>query len=276
MGMLDDTASLISARSSHSKRSKRDRSDRHKHRSRSRSRSHSRSRHHSHSHGHPHGHSHGGGGVVETISGYAASFFGGGGDDDDDHGHRHRSSSRHSKHSKHGSSKDKGFFNNNNASRSSFFSGFGAGGASHSPSYYKRSPRPNFVSRVLRRLKRLLRDLVYYAKRHPLKVFMLVIMPLITGGALTALLARFGLRLPPSLTRMLGVASKAATGDGIGLVGEAVRMASSAGVGAGVTKTSIERGRDGGMQWERRSVEKDSWGGGGWGDGLMGIAKMFS
>ncbi|KAK3362266.1 hypothetical protein B0T25DRAFT_1698 [Lasiosphaeria hispida] len=284
MGFLDDTASLISVRSSHSKRSKKSRSHRHKDRSRSRSRSRSGSRHHSHSHrdSHSHGHSHeGGGGVAETISGYAASIFGGGGggDDDDDngYGHHHRSSSRHSKHSKHGSSKDKGFFSNNNASRSSFFSGFGAGGASRSPSYYKRSPRPNFVSRVLRRLKRLLRDLVYYAKRHPLKVFMLVIMPLVTGGALTALLARFGLRLPPSLTRMLGLASKAATGDGIGLVGEAVRMASVAGVGAGITKTSIERGRDGGMQWERRSVEKDSFGGGGgWGDGLMGIAKMFS
>jgi hypothetical protein len=94
---------------------------------------------------------------------------------------------------------------------------------------------------------------------------MLVLMPLITGGALTALLARFGLRLPPTIERMMGLASRAASGDGIGLVGEAMRMASGGG------NVSIERGRDGGMQWERRSVERDS----GWGDGLMGVAKMF-
>jgi hypothetical protein len=41
-------------------------------------------------------------------------------------------------------------------------------------------------------------------KKNPLKVFMLVIMPLITGGALTTLLARFGIRLPVGLERMFG------------------------------------------------------------------------
>ncbi|KAK0624727.1 hypothetical protein B0T17DRAFT_616912 [Bombardia bombarda] len=253
-------------------------------RSRSKSRSHSRSRHgaaHS-SHSHSHSHSHAGGG---GLGGLAASIFGGGADDDSDldykrtkSHHHHRSSSSHHKDKE----KDRSFFNLGNASRSSFFSGFGG---NRSPSYYKRSPRPNFVSRVLRRLKRLLRDLVYYAKRHPLKVFMLVIMPLITGGALTALLARFGLRLPRVVERMLGMAAKAGSGDSIGLVGEAVRMASG-GLGGGVSKSgfnhshaSIERGRDGGIQWERRSVEKDNFGGGGggmWGDGLKGIYKMFS
>lgn len=120
-------------------------------------------------------------------------------------------------------------------------------------------------------MKRLFRDLVYYAKRHPMKVFVLVLMPLITGGFLTALLARFGLRLPPSIERMLGVATKAATGDGIGLVGEAVRMAGQLG-GAGGS-VSIERGRNGGMQWEKRQVDTEV--GGGWGGGLMGVAKMF-
>ncbi len=113
---------------------------------------------------------------------------------------------------------------------------------------------------------------------------MLVIMPLITGGALTALLAKFGLRLPASITKMLGIAGKAATGDSLGLVGEAVRMASGAGIGGGlaggITKaaTTVERGRDGGLQWERRSVEADGFGGG-WGDsfsGLTKVAKMFT
>ncbi|KAK3382906.1 hypothetical protein B0T24DRAFT_27397 [Lasiosphaeria ovina] len=286
MGLLDDTASLISGRSSHSKRhhksSKRSKSG-------SRSRSRSRTRHHSHSH------SAAAAGAGLGLSGIAASIFGGGDDGGHGHGHGHRdrggsdSDSSGHKHRKHKSSSSRGasFFGlggGGNASRSSFFSGFGAGGA-RSPSYYKRSPRPNFVSRVLRRLKRLLRDLVYYAKRHPLKVFMLVIMPLITGGALTALLARFGLRLPGVVEKMLGVATKAATGDSIGLVGEAVRMASgglggggSGGGGFNHAHASIERGRDGGMQWERRSVERDGYGrgAGGWGDGFKGIAKMFT
>lgn len=102
-----------------------------------------------------------------------------------------------------------------------------------SSSYYKRQPRANFVQKAYRKLKRLLRDLVYWAKRHPMKVFLLVIMPLITGGALTALLARFGLRLPPAVERMLGIAAKTAGGGSIGLMGEAVRMVSGGGGGGG-------------------------------------------
>jgi len=41
-------------------------------------------------------------------------------------------------------------------------------------------------------------------RRHPVKVFFLVIMPLITGGALTKILTTVGIRLPPQLERMLG------------------------------------------------------------------------
>jgi hypothetical protein len=126
---------------------------------------------------------------------------------------------------------------------------------------------------VIKHLKRLLRNLVYYAKRHPIRVFMLVIMPLVTGGALTALLARFGLRLPSGVERMLGIAAKATTGDSIGLVGEAVRMAST-GLAGGSGSVGLERGRSGGMEWDRRTVEREGLGGD-WGSGLMGIAKSF-
>ncbi|GAB1310790.1 Prenylated rab acceptor 1 [Madurella fahalii] len=271
MGMLDDAASVISARTSHSKRSKSHRSSRH-HRSRSRSRSRSR---HRHSHG-AHSTTGGGGGGGGGITGMAASFFGGGGSSESDSDRRRRRGhrSRHDHDDKRSS-----FFSLPNVSTRSFFSGFGGGGSG--TSHYKRSPRPGFVARALRKLKRLLRDLVYYAKRHPVKVFMLVIMPLVTTGALTALLARFGLRLPPFVERMLGVAAKAGAGDSAGLVGEAVRLVKN-GVGSGsnVTRSSafVERGRDGNMQWERRTVEKDflGRGAGGWGGGWKGIAKMFS
>jgi len=88
-----------------------------------------------------------------------------------------------------------------------------------------------------------------------MKVFMLVIMPLITGGALTGLLAKFGMRLPPGIEKMFG----AAGGAGIG------------------------RGRDGGMQFERSKVEASGPLGGlgsmmgsvGGIGGAVSLAKMF-
>ncbi|KAK3300794.1 uncharacterized protein B0H64DRAFT_449288 [Chaetomium fimeti] len=288
MGFLDDAASVMSGRTSHSKRSKSHRSSRHHHH-KDRSRSHERSRSRHRSSRSNVGSSGGGGGVGGAISGIAASVFGGD-EDEDDH---HRSSRRRSHHDTRrggGDSDDDGvrsFFGGGapNNSRGSFFSNFGGRPPhSSSSSHYRRSPRPGFIARLLKKLKRLFRDLLYYAKRHPTKVFMLVLMPLITGGALTALLARVGLRLPPFVERMLGVAARAGGGDSLGLVGEAVRMmsgaAAAAGGGSSVVRAGVERGREGGMQWERRSLERDfdgfGGGGGGWSDGLKGVMKMFS
>ncbi|KAI1800401.1 hypothetical protein F4811DRAFT_30945 [Daldinia bambusicola] len=165
-----------------------------------------------------------------------------------------------SHYSKHSSSRSS-FFGLGNGSTRSFFS---LGGHSNS-SYYKRQPRSSFIQRTLKKLRRLLRDLVYYAKRHPFKVFMLVVMPLITGGALTALLARFGLRLPPTIERMLGVAARAGSGDSVGLMNEAVRMAGGMGGGGsgGRNESNLAayRGRDGygygdgDFHWERHREE---------------------
>lgn len=41
-------------------------------------------------------------------------------------------------------------------------------------------------------------------RRHPVKVFILVVMPLITGGALAKLLGQFGIRLPRGLDQLVG------------------------------------------------------------------------
>ncbi|KAI1613950.1 hypothetical protein EDD37DRAFT_475867 [Exophiala viscosa] len=82
-------------------------------------------------------------------------------------------------------------------SASSFFS-FGGGGSSRG--HGRARPRSGFVNRI----RRFLREIYSYMRRHPLKVFLLVIMPLLTGGALAKLLAQVGLRLPPSLQRMMG------------------------------------------------------------------------
>ncbi|KAM5351670.1 hypothetical protein ACJ41O_004393 [Fusarium nematophilum] len=155
---------------------------------------------------------------------------------------------------KHNSSRSSFFGLGGNMSRSSFF-------GSNRSSYYKRSPRQGFIQKSYKQVKRLLRDLVHWAKRHPWKVFFLVIMPLITGGALTALLARFGLRIPPAIERMLGVASKAATGGSVGLVGEAVKMASNFGGNASVH-----------MERDTRSF---GGGDGNWGGGLADMAKKW-
>ncbi|KFY42737.1 hypothetical protein V494_02278, partial [Pseudogymnoascus sp. VKM F-4513 (FW-928)] len=89
-------------------------------------------------------------------------------------------------------------------STTSFFSvGSGARSATSS---YRRSPRRGLLARTYSRLRHLLRKLIHFLKTHPLKVFMLVIMPLITGGALTGLLARFGIRLPASLDKLAKLA----------------------------------------------------------------------
>ncbi|KAI4278522.1 MAG: hypothetical protein LQ337_000951 [Flavoplaca oasis] len=73
-----------------------------------------------------------------------------------------------------------------------------------SSSYYKRRPRNGYIQRMVHEIKKMLRNLVGYARRHPLKVFMLVLMPLITGGALHNILRQFGIRLPAGLNSLIG------------------------------------------------------------------------
>lgn len=72
-----------------------------------------------------------------------------------------------------------------------------------SSSYYKRRPRDGYIARLLHKIKGMLRDLYEYARRHPGRVFLLVL-PLVTGGALAGILKQFGIRLPPGLSRILG------------------------------------------------------------------------
>ena len=86
-----------------------------------------------------------------------------------------------------------------------------------------------------------------------MKVFMLVIMPLITGGALTGLLSRFGIRMPAGIERMFGGHS-------------------------GYGGTSIGRDRHGEFQFERSRVDGPLGGLGGLGGsvgGAISLAKMF-
>ncbi|PYI09026.1 hypothetical protein BO78DRAFT_405227 [Aspergillus sclerotiicarbonarius CBS 121057] len=60
-------------------------------------------------------------------------------------------------------------------------------------------PRSGFVQRVVRYIKRLLCDIYDYARRNPVKVLILVVIPLLTSGVLQKLLAMIGIRLPKSI-----------------------------------------------------------------------------
>ena len=142
---------------------------------------------------------------------------------------------------------------------------------SRSPtSYYNRSPRKGFLARCYKKLKHLLKKMKRYMKSHPLKVFMLVIMPLLSGGILTGLLARFGIRLPHGIEKFIAkISGKPTYKDFLG-------------VGMSAMGTGVGRDRYGEPQFERKrggGGALDSFGGiGGVMDGvggIMSVAKMF-
>lgn len=99
---------------------------------------------------------------------------------------------------------------NYNSSRG-FFSSNGSGGSSH----YKRRPRDGYISYLVHRLQRLLRDLWQYFRRHPVKAFFAVIVPLLSaGGAVGGLLKGMGFRIPPGLSSVFGTGSTSRGGGG--------------------------------------------------------------
>ena len=59
----------------------------------------------------------------------------------------------------------------------------------------------------------MVRELIEFVKRNPVKVVMLVL-PLVTGGALAGLLKRLGVRLPAGLVGLMGGAGKKDGGGG--------------------------------------------------------------
>ena len=56
---------------------------------------------------------------------------------------------------------------------------------------------------MLAQIKRYLRDIIDYARRNPLKVIMLIL-PLVTGGALAGILKTMGISLPAGLAGIMG------------------------------------------------------------------------
>jgi len=97
---------------------------------------------------------------------------------------------------------------------------------------------------------------------------MLVVMPLITGGALTGLLAKFGIRLPAGLEKLFGAGASAGYG--------------SSGFGSGgYGREGVGRDSYGNLRFERETAQGPLSAFGGV-SGLMGgagsainLAKMF-
>lgn len=91
--------------------------------------------------------------------------------------------------------------NGNHSSSRGFFSSTGSGGSSH----YKRRPRDGYISYLVHRLQRLIRELWQYFRKHPVKAFFAVIVPLISaGGAVGGLMKGLGFRIPPGLSSVFG------------------------------------------------------------------------
>ncbi|MCJ1282017.1 hypothetical protein MMC26_001340 [Xylographa opegraphella] len=130
------------------------------------------------------------------------------------HSHSHRRSSPDRSHSHRSESPRGAFVRHHSPSAASTTSrGFFSRPHRASTSSYKRSPREGYIARLVSQIRRLLRNLIEYARNNPMKMFMLVVMPLITGGALTKVLGTMGIRLPAALA---GMGGGRGAGGGIG------------------------------------------------------------
>lgn len=100
---------------------------------------------------------------------------------------RHRSSHHHSA----------GRPRSTGSAPSSYFSAFSSSPYTEkhrtsSSSAYKRSPRPNLIVRMYEKARKLIRDFLRYARKHPLKVIVPLIAAIMGGGALVGLVKRMG------------------------------------------------------------------------------------
>lgn len=84
---------------------------------------------------------------------------------------------------------------------------------SSSSSPRRARPRAGFIQRVIHQIKRVLREIYRYARRHTAKVLFMVVVPLLTSGVLPKLFSMIGLRLPQGL---LGGKFAQALGAGAG------------------------------------------------------------
>ncbi|KAL5333755.1 hypothetical protein BJX70DRAFT_46452 [Aspergillus crustosus] len=80
-------------------------------------------------------------------------------------------------------------------------------------------PRSGFIQRIIRYIRRLFRDISSYARKHPMKVLMLVVVPLITSGVLVKLFAMIGIHLPKHIFGGSSSSSSSRSGGDGGMAG---------------------------------------------------------
>ncbi|KAI9859606.1 MAG: hypothetical protein M1813_006537 [Trichoglossum hirsutum] len=93
----------------------------------------------------------------------------------------------------------------------------------------RRRPREGYIRRMIHQLRRFFRGLLYYMRKHPTKIFVLVILPLITGGALQSVLRKFGIRLPGGSK---GLGGGHSSRGGLGGLGGLSSIAGGGGIGS--------------------------------------------
>ncbi|PGH14851.1 hypothetical protein AJ80_05777 [Polytolypa hystricis UAMH7299] len=127
-------------------------------------------------------------------------------------------------------------FGHSQSNRSVASSIFSLGSSSSSSRRAK--PRSGFVHRIVRKIRRLFRDIMRWARKHPMKVLFMVIMPLITGGVLGKLLKTIGVSVPRGLMGDGGGSRDGGFGGlgGIGGGGGGEGLASSVGSLVSVAK----------------------------------------
>lgn len=99
---------------------------------------------------------------------------------------------------------------------------------------------------MLHKFKKLLRQLYDYARRHPYKVFFMVIMPLISGGVLHKTAKQFGIKLPDMLKGSAAQHSSRGGGGYYGSQGYDREEVGSGGMG-GMSSLASNLGGIGGM-----------------------------
>jgi hypothetical protein len=134
---------------------------------------------------------------TKTMSSWFGGFLDGGKDRHYSRSHRSRSSASPSRND------------------ISIFRGFFSRPRQSSTSSYKRRPRDGYIGALIRKIRELFRGLMGYVRRNPAKFFMMILLPLITGGALTKILGTVGIKLPAAF----GALGKAAAGGGMGGIG---------------------------------------------------------
>ncbi|KAF2749956.1 hypothetical protein M011DRAFT_524555 [Sporormia fimetaria CBS 119925] len=107
-----------------------------------------------------------------------------------------------------------------------------------STSHYKRRPRDGYIAYLYAKFRELWKQLVRYARRHPIKLFFMVIMPLLSGGMLHKVARQFGVELPGG-NQMRGRGGNAGDGFGVGGFGVDEGMGMGMG-GAGAFKGVVD------------------------------------